>query len=62
MNRNKFNNEVSKLATCEQARQRYKLSRGLLMNLAESAGAIRRISARCIRIDVNVLDDYLDQL
>lgn len=38
MNKASYSNDVSKLATVNQARERYKLSRNLLMKIAEQEG------------------------
>ena len=62
MNRAKYSdvvNSTTKLCTVEQARERYKLSRGLLMQVAEDAGAIRRIG-RSVRVDVPKMDKALE--
>lgn len=56
MNRPKYSNAVTKLATVPQAVERYKLGRTLLMQFAEGENAVRRIG-RAVRIDVEVLDE-----
>lgn len=55
MNKPKYSNDVVKLATVEQARERYKLSRNLLIKIAEDNGAVRRFG-RAVRIDIPIMD------
>ena len=55
MNKASYSNNVSKLATVEQAKERYKLSRNLLIKIAEDNNAIRRFG-RAVRIDVPAMD------
>lgn len=55
MNKASYSNNVSKLATIEQAKERYKLSRNLLMQIAEDNNAVRRFG-RAVRIDVPIMD------
>lgn len=62
MNKPKYSDNVNattKLCTVEQAKERYKLSKGLLMQVAEEAGAIRRIG-RTLRLDVPAMDKALE--
>lgn len=59
MNKAGYSNNVSKLATVEQAVERYKLGRTKLMQVAEVNGAVRRIG-RSVRIDVEVLDKAIE--
>lgn len=54
-----YTDNVSKLATIEQAKERYKLSRNLLVKIAEENNAIRRFG-RAIRVDVTVLDRAIE--
>ena len=54
-----YSDNVSKLATVEQAKERYKLSRNLLIKIAEDNKAIRRFG-RAVRIDVSVMDKAVD--
>lgn len=61
MQKNKFSNRILKYATCIEAQERYKLSRNMLMRVATQAGAVRRIG-RSVRIDVCVLDEFLDNM
>lgn len=55
MNKASYSNNVSKLATVEQAKERYKLSRNLLLDVAEKENAVRRFG-RAVRIDVQIMD------
>lgn len=55
MNKPKYSNEITKLATVEQAKDRYKLSRNMLMQIAENENAVHRFG-RAIRIDIPKLD------
>lgn len=55
MNKACYSNNISKLATVNQARERYKLSRNLLIKIAEDNGAVRRIG-RAVRIDIPAMD------
>lgn len=59
MNKASYSNDVVKLATIEQARERYKLSRNLLMKIAENEGAVRRIG-RSVRIDIPLMDSAIN--
>lgn len=58
MNKASYSNDISKLATVNQARERYKLSRNLLLKIAEDNGAVRRIG-RAVRIDVPAMDEAI---
>lgn len=60
MQKANFSNNITKLATVEQAKERYKLSRNLLMKVAENENAIRRFG-RSVRIDVKILDNAIEQ-
>lgn len=60
MYKSNFSNEVIKLAIVPQAMERYKISRGTLMKIADSENAIRRFG-RSVRIDVKVLDRAIEQ-
>lgn len=55
-----FSNEITKFATIDQARERYKLSRTTIMSIATDADAVRRIG-RSIRIDVPLMDAAVDK-
>lgn len=55
MNKASYSNDISKLATVNQARERYKLSRNFLLKIAEDNGAVRRIG-RAVRIDIPAMD------
>ncbi len=59
MKKASYSDNVSKLATVEQAKERYKLSRNLLIKIAEDNKAIRRFG-RAVRIDVSVMDKAVD--
>lgn len=59
MGKPSYTDNVSKLATIEQAKERYKLSRNLLVKIAEENNAIRRFG-RAIRVDVTVLDRAIE--
>lgn len=50
-----YSDNVTKLATVPQAKDRYKVSRNTLMRLAEQENAIRRFG-RAVRIDIQILD------
>ena len=50
--------EVVKLATVNEARQRYRLSRGMVTKIASDNNALMKIG-NCVRIDVSVLDNAL---
>lgn len=60
MHKSMFSDEIIKLATVPQAIERYKLSRGTLMRIAENENAIRRFG-KSVRIDVQVLDKAIEQ-
>lgn len=60
MNKASYSNNISKLATVNQARERYKLSRNLLMKIAEDNGAVYRIG-RTVRLDIPKLDKAIEQ-
>lgn len=55
MNKSKYSDNISKLATFPQAVERYKLGRTKLTEIAEAENAIRRFG-RSVRIDIEVLD------
>lgn len=59
MNRPNYSRgEIVKLATVNEARQRYRLSRGMVTKLASDNGALMKIG-NCVRIDVSILDNAL---
>lgn len=60
MQKSTFNELLTKLATVQQARERYKLSRNSLMKIATEAGAIRRFG-RSVRIDIETLDKAVNE-
>ena len=55
MNKPKYSNTITKLATVPQAEERYKLGRTKLMEIAEDNGAVRPIG-RAVRIDIPAMD------
>jgi hypothetical protein len=59
MNKSNYSNEITKLATVEQAKERYKLSRNTLIKIAEENNAVRRFG-RSVRIDVEVFDKAIE--
>lgn len=61
MNRAKYSTDITKFATVSMAKERYKLSRTLVVKLAEENNALIHIG-RCVRIDVQKLDKSLDKL
>lgn len=58
MNKSKFSDNVTKLATIKQAQERYKICRGTLVKYAEKNGAIVRFG-RSVRIDIEKMDAAL---
>lgn len=58
MNKSKYSDTITKLATVPQAIERYKLGRTKLMEIAEENCAVRRIG-RAVRIDVPAMDDAI---
>ena len=59
MKQPKYSDNVVKFATIEQAKERYKLSRGLIMQIANDNDCVRRIG-RAVRIDIQKLDKALE--
>ena len=59
MQKGNYGDFLSKCGTVNQARERYKLSRNLLMKIAEDNGAVYRIG-RAVRIDIPKMDKALD--
>jgi hypothetical protein len=59
MNKSNYSNEITKLATVEQAKERYKLSRNTLIKIAEENNAVCRFG-RSVRIDVEVFDKAIE--
>lgn len=55
MRKSNFDNEITKLATVQQAQSRYKLSRNMLMKIAEDNNAVRRFG-RSVRIEIPLMD------
>lgn len=62
MRQSNYSQQVTRYATIQQARDRYKLSRNILMDLAKEHKALLRISDRCIRIDCDKLDKALETM
>lgn len=60
MQKSMYSNEITKLATVQQARDRYKVSRGLLMKMAEDYHALVRLG-RFVRIDIEKFDAGLEK-
>lgn len=63
MQKNNFSDELTKLATVEQAKARYKLSRNLLMKYAKESDALIRLGSDCrvVRIDITKFDKWLEK-
>ena len=59
MKKNKFTERITKLATVEQAKDRYKISRLTLMKHAEKCGAVVRFG-KSVRINVDKMDAWVD--
>ena len=59
MNKASYSNSISKLATVDEARERYRLGRNLLMKIAEDNNAIRRFG-KSVRIDIPVMDKAIE--
>ena len=55
MNKPEYSDTITKLATVQQAVERYKLGRTKLMEIAENENAVRRFG-RSVRIDVPAMD------
>lgn len=55
MNKAKYQNDAKKLATVNEARERYRLGRTKLMQIATDNNAVRRFG-RSVRIDVPAMD------
>lgn len=55
MNKPEYSDKITKLATIQQAVERYKLGRTKLMEIAENENAVRRFG-RSVRIDVPAMD------
>lgn len=60
MNKASYTNDITKLATIKQAKERYKLSRNILVKLAEENNAVHKFG-RAVRIDVSVLDKAIEE-
>lgn len=59
MRKSNYSDEITKFATVDQARERYKLSRDTVVKLAKEADAVRKIG-RSIRIDIPTMDSAVD--
>lgn len=59
MNKNNFSSEITKLMTCPQAMERYKISRLTLMTYAKKIGAVVRFG-RSVRIDMEKFDAWVN--
>lgn len=53
------NEKIGRLATISQAKERYKLGRAKIMEVAQQSDAIRRFG-RAVRIDIEVMDKAID--
>lgn len=59
MNKANYSDALTKLATVEQAKERYKIGRTKLMQIAEDNGAVRRFG-RIVRIDIEAFDKAIE--
>lgn len=59
MNKAIYDKEVIKLGTVEEAKERYRLGRNKLMEIAENENAIRRFG-RSVRIDISIMDNAIN--
>ena len=59
MVKSNYSENITKLATVEQARDRYKISRKTLMKYADICGAIVRFG-KSVRINVEKMDAWVD--
>lgn len=59
MNQAKYEKVVTKLATVDEARERYRLGRNLLMKIAEDNNAVRRFG-KSVRIDIPAMDNAIN--
>lgn len=60
MRKSQFSDNISKLATLEQAKERYKLGRYGLMKCANQFNALVRLG-RSVRIDIQKFDEGLER-
>lgn len=60
MNKANFSDNVTRLATVPQAKERYKIGRTKLMQIAEDNNAVRRFG-RSVRIDVLLMDKAIEK-
>lgn len=56
---NYVNSDIVKYATVSEAMQRYRLSRSLLMKVANDNKALRKIG-RAVRVDIKILDEAME--
>lgn len=59
MHKSVYEKNVVKLGTVEEAKERYRLGRNKLMEIAESENAVRRFG-RSVRIDISVMDNAIN--
>lgn len=59
MNKARYEKTVTKLATIDEARERYRLGRYLLMKIAEDNNAVRRFGKN-VRIDIPLMDKAIN--
>lgn len=59
MNKAIYEKGVVKLGTVKEAKERYRLGRNKLMEIAESENAVRRFG-RSVRIDISVMDNAIN--
>lgn len=59
MNRAIYKKDIIKLGTVEEAKERYRLGRNKLMEIAENENAIRRFG-RSVRIDIPAMDKAIN--
>lgn len=63
MQKSKYANgkPITRLATVSEATARYRMCRNLLMQIAEAEGAVKRITPRCVRIDIVKMDAAIEK-
>lgn len=59
MNKSSYNTEITRLATLDEARQRYRLGRTKMMEIAKENGAYRKFG-KVVRIDTLVMDKAIE--
>lgn len=60
MNKAIYETNVTKYSTVDEARERYRLGRNKLMEIAEANDAVRRIGRRVL-IDIPEMDKAIEQ-